>query len=124
VPHVLNRFDRFTFLSLRLRRRDMTIDIFLSVLYVFDLTKTLGDLPVNKSDLVEALARKNDPSKTETADIVDLFFARISKALTNGERSETRRLCRIFVKVSLRDIPAEIPRHMSQCTSVPKDYRF
>lgn len=53
---------------------------------------------MNKSDLIEALARDNDLPKTKTADIVDLSFAEISKALTNGERVEIRGFCSIFVK--------------------------
>ena len=53
---------------------------------------------MNKSDLVEALAKENDLSKSQAATVVDLFFGEMTKALARGDRVEIRGLCSIFVK--------------------------
>ena len=53
---------------------------------------------MNKLELIQALKKNNGLSKSEAATIVDLFFDRISAALSKGDRVEIRGLCSFFVK--------------------------
>ena len=53
---------------------------------------------MNKIDLINALKNECMISKKEAATIVDLFFDKISSALSEGDRVEIRGLCTFFVK--------------------------
>lgn len=53
---------------------------------------------MNKSDLIEALQKETGLTKTKTADVVDLFFGEITKALAKGDRIEIRGFCSLFVR--------------------------
>ena len=53
---------------------------------------------MNKIDLIQALKNSNNLSRSEAERIVNLFFDKISAALAQGERVETRGLCSFFVK--------------------------
>ena len=53
---------------------------------------------MNKIDLINALKNECMISKKEAATIVDLFFDKISSALSEGDRVEIRGLCSFFVK--------------------------
>jgi len=53
---------------------------------------------MNKSDLVQALANETGLTKGKAEQIVELFFGKISSALTKGDRVEIRGFCSIFVK--------------------------
>ena len=53
---------------------------------------------MNKIDLIKALKNECRLSKKEAAIIVDLFFDKISSALSEGDRVEIRGLCTFFVK--------------------------
>jgi len=53
---------------------------------------------VTKSDLISALGREFDITKSEAAAIVNLFFDEMSRALANDERVEIRGLCSFYVK--------------------------
>jgi integration host factor subunit beta len=53
---------------------------------------------MNKLELINALKNEGMISKKEAATIVDLFFDRISAALSGGDRVEIRGLCSFFVK--------------------------
>jgi len=53
---------------------------------------------MNKLELINALKNEGMISKKEAATIVDLFFDRISAALSKGDRVEIRGLCSFFVK--------------------------
>jgi integration host factor subunit beta len=53
---------------------------------------------MNKSDLVEALRKETGLTKTKAAQVVDVFFGEMSKALAKGDRVEIRGLCSIYVK--------------------------
>ena len=53
---------------------------------------------MNKLELISALRNKCQISKNEAATIVDLFFGKISDALSEGDRVEIRGLCSFFVK--------------------------
>lgn len=53
---------------------------------------------MNKSDLIEALQSQTGLTKTKTADVVDLFFGEMTRALAKGDRVEIRGFCSIFVR--------------------------
>ena len=53
---------------------------------------------MNKSDLIEALQNETGLTKTKTADVVDLFFGEMTRALANGDRVEIRGFCSIYVR--------------------------
>ena len=53
---------------------------------------------MNKQDLIQTLSTTNDPSKTEAAKIVNLFFDQMANALEKGDRVEIRGLCSFYVK--------------------------
>ena len=53
---------------------------------------------MNKIELINALKNECEISKKEAAIIVDLFFDKISSALSEGDRVELRGLCSFFVK--------------------------
>jgi integration host factor subunit beta len=53
---------------------------------------------MNKSDLIEVLARESELTKPKAAEVVDLFFREMTNALAEGERVEIRGFCSIFVK--------------------------
>ena len=53
---------------------------------------------MNKIELINALKNECMISKKEAATIVDLFFDKISSALSEGDRVEIRGLCTFFVK--------------------------
>ena len=53
---------------------------------------------MNKSDLIEVLARESELTKPKAAEIVDLLFREMTNALAEGERVEMRGFCSMFVK--------------------------
>ena len=53
---------------------------------------------MNKLELISALKRETDISKSEAAKIVQIFFDSMSESLINQERIEIRGLCSFFVK--------------------------
>ena len=53
---------------------------------------------MNKIELINALKNECMISKKEAATIVDLFFDKISSALSEGDRVEIRGLSTFFVK--------------------------
>ena len=53
---------------------------------------------MTKSDLISALGREFDITKSEAAAIVNLFFDEMSRALANDERVEVRGLYSFYVK--------------------------
>jgi len=53
---------------------------------------------MNKIELIQALKDPNHLSKSEAEAVVNLFFNRISVALTQGDRVEIRGLCSFFIK--------------------------
>ena len=53
---------------------------------------------MNKLDLVKKVMEECRLSRSESADVVDLFFESMSEALANGERVEIRGLCSFYVK--------------------------
>ena len=53
---------------------------------------------MNKSDLVEALAKETGLSNTKAEQIVELFFDNMTQALARDDGIEIRGFCSIFVK--------------------------
>ena len=53
---------------------------------------------MTKSELVEALSKGEDLTKTKAEEIVNLVFSEMSNALANGERVEIRGLGSFKVK--------------------------
>ena len=53
---------------------------------------------MNKLELIQALKDATDLSKSEAANVVDIFFNGMADALANGDRVEIRGLCSFFVK--------------------------
>jgi integration host factor subunit beta len=63
-----------------------------------NITVVLRRPTMNKSDLIDALAKETGLSKTKATTVVDLFFDEMTNALANGERVEIRGLFSMFVK--------------------------
>jgi integration host factor subunit beta len=57
-----------------------------------------GKSMMRKSELIEALREEARIRKNKAEQVVELFFAEISKALARGERVEIRGFCSFFVK--------------------------
>ncbi|MBA2880752.1 MAG: integration host factor subunit beta [Desulfobacterales bacterium] len=53
---------------------------------------------MNKLEMISALKKEADISKSEAAKIVQIFFDSMADALVNEERIEIRGLCSFFVK--------------------------
>ncbi len=53
---------------------------------------------MNKLELISALKNKADISKTEAAEVVEIFFNSMANSLAAGQRVEIRGLCSFFVK--------------------------
>ncbi len=53
---------------------------------------------MNKLELIVALKNEAEPTGSEAAAVVDLFFNEMTKALSNGDRVEIPGLCSFFVK--------------------------
>ena len=70
---------------------------------------------MNKSDLVEKLAKENGLSKTKAAEVIDLFFDEVTGALAKEERVEIRGFCSIYIK----DYKAYVGRNPKTKEAVP-----
>ena len=53
---------------------------------------------MNKLELIEAFKAETKMSRSEAAQIVNLFFDEMSETLKKGERVELRGLCSFYVK--------------------------
>jgi integration host factor subunit beta len=53
---------------------------------------------MNKLELISALKKEADISKSEAAKVVQMFFDHMAEALARGERVEIRGLCSFYVK--------------------------
>jgi integration host factor subunit beta len=53
---------------------------------------------MNRTDLVAALAKESDLSKTKAEAVVELFFEAMADALARGDRVEIRGFCSFFTK--------------------------
>lgn len=53
---------------------------------------------MNKLELISVLKQRAGLTKTEAAEIVQIFFDSLTESLTRGERVEIRGLCSFFIK--------------------------
>jgi integration host factor subunit beta len=53
---------------------------------------------MNKLDLIAALKYEAELTKSEAAEVVDLFFNEMANALAEDDRVEIRGLCSFYVK--------------------------
>jgi len=53
---------------------------------------------MNKLELISVLKQRADLTKTEAAEVVQIFFDSLTEALANDERVEIRGLCSFFIK--------------------------
>ncbi|MCF8110151.1 MAG: integration host factor subunit beta [Desulfobacteraceae bacterium] len=53
---------------------------------------------MNKLEMISALKKEADISKSDAAKVVQIFFDSMADALVNEERIEIRGLCSFFVK--------------------------
>ena len=53
---------------------------------------------MNKLELISVLKQRSDLTKTEAAEVVQIFFDSLTEALANDERVEIRGLCSFFIK--------------------------
>jgi integration host factor subunit beta len=61
-------------------------------------SRDTGRRIMNKSDLIEALAKETGLSKTKGEQVGELFFDQMAEALARDDRIEIRGFCSIFVK--------------------------
>ena len=78
---------------------------------------------MNKIELINALKNECMISKKEAATIVDLFFDKISSALSEGDRVEIRGLCSFFVK-EYKSYQGRNPRTGERVQVSPKKLPF
>ncbi|MBI9088754.1 MAG: integration host factor subunit beta [Desulfobacterium sp.] len=53
---------------------------------------------MNKLELISVLKQRADLTKTEAAEVVQIFFDSLTDALSKDERVEIRGLCSFFIK--------------------------
>jgi integration host factor subunit beta len=53
---------------------------------------------MNKLELISVLKQRSDLTKTEAAEVVQIFFDSLTDALAKDERVEIRGLCSFFIK--------------------------
>ncbi len=53
---------------------------------------------MNKLELISVLKQRSDLTKTEAAEVVQIFFDSLTDALSKDERVEIRGLCSFFIK--------------------------
>ena len=78
---------------------------------------------MNKLELVQALRDATDLSKSEAAEVVDIFFNEMTKALANGDRVEIRGLFSFFVK-EYKAYTGRNPKTGEQVQIAPKKLPF
>jgi len=78
---------------------------------------------MNKSDLIEALAKETGLSKTRAEHVVELFFHQMAEALATDDRVEIRGLCSIFVK-EYKGYSGRNPKTGAQTRVLPKKLPF
>ena len=78
---------------------------------------------MNKLELISALKDEANISKTEAAEVVQIFFSSMSDALANGERVEIRGLCSFFVK-NYKSYTGRNPKTGEKVTIKPKKLPF
>jgi len=78
---------------------------------------------MNKSDLVEALSKSENPTRTKAEEIVNLVFDEMTNALVAGDRVEIRGLAGFKVK-SYGGYKGRNPKTGEQIKVKPKKLPF
>jgi len=78
---------------------------------------------MNKSDLIEALSKSEDLTKSKAEEVVSLFFGEVTNALVTGDRVEIRGLGSFKVK-SHDGYKGRNPRTGKQIKVKPKKLPF
>jgi integration host factor subunit beta len=78
---------------------------------------------MNKLELISALNKEANISKSEAAKIVTIFFDSMSGSLVNGDRVEIRGLCSFFVK-NYKSYVGRNPKTGEKVTIKPKKLPF
>jgi len=78
---------------------------------------------MNKLELISALKTKANISKAEAANVIQIFFDNMSKAMAKGERVEIRGLCSFFVK-NYKSYTGRNPKSGEKVTIKPKRLPF
>ena len=53
---------------------------------------------MNRAELIEALRKETNLSRTKAEQVVEMLFDKMTEALARGDRVEIRGFCSIFVK--------------------------
>ena len=78
---------------------------------------------MNKLELISALKKETNISKTEAAKVVQIFFDNMADAMAQGERVEIRGLCSFFVK-DYKSYTGRNPKTGQKVTISPKKLPF
>ncbi len=78
---------------------------------------------MNKLELISALKKEANISKSEATIIVAIFFDSMSNSLISGERIEIRGLCSFFVK-NYKSYEGRNPKTGEKVTIKPKKLPF
>ena len=78
---------------------------------------------MNKLELISALKDEAGISKTEAANVVQMFFDMMSEAMAKGERVEIRGLCSFYVK-EYKSYVGRNPKTGEKVTIKPKRLPF
>jgi integration host factor subunit beta len=78
---------------------------------------------MNKLDFIQAVKNANNLTKTEAAEVVDLFFGEMANALASGKRVEIRGLCSFYVK-NYKEYTGRNPKSGEKVIIKPKKLPF
>lgn len=78
---------------------------------------------MNKLELISALKNEANISKTDAAQVVQIFFDSMADAMAKGERVEIRGLCSFFVK-NYKSYTGRNPKTGEKVTIKPKKLPF
>jgi len=78
---------------------------------------------MNKLELISALKKEANISKSEAARVVQIFFDKMADAMAQGDRVEIRGLCSFFVK-DYKSYTGRNPKTGEKVTIRPKRLPF
>ncbi|MBW1846534.1 MAG: integration host factor subunit beta [Deltaproteobacteria bacterium] len=78
---------------------------------------------MNKLELISALKKEANISKSEAARVVQIFFDKMGDAMAQGDRVEIRGLCSFFVK-DYKSYTGRNPKTGEKVTISPKRLPF
>jgi integration host factor subunit beta len=78
---------------------------------------------LNKLELIQTVTDKCKMTRTEAAEIVNLFFSEIQNAFIKGDRVEIRVLCSFFIK-EYKSYTGRNPKTGKKVTTAPKKLPF